>query len=238
MLVWQGKSRFDGTTIAAWLQPGGNANRKIGSATAQLWIEPIGAAAFCPESVCGSCPQRAGGCYVFPPSAFGVRAAIVRAAGETVPAERWTAAVSGRLLRLGAHGDPAALPAAIVRKLAAASRAVVGYTHAWRRDDVQWLRAFAMASTEDLAGTAQAQAMGWRTYRVRPAGTTPADRPDAHPAVRSVVTREIECPAMSHGRTCDQCRLCFGAHPTAPSITIAAHGGAVSRLVTRNTVKL
>lgn len=103
----------------------------------------------------------------------------------------------------GARGDPAALPSRIVRMLAAMSAGVVGYTHAWRRPDCAWLRDFAMASVESLEGAAHAHAAGWRTYRVRPAGTAPGDRPEPHPGVRAPahVKREVECPAMSHGRT-------------------------------------
>lgn len=198
-----------------------SANTKTGP-MAQLWILPAtqhpheAAKNGTDTHVCGICPRRPQTaaqtgetpCYVT--LAHGPGA--VWKARDTYP----TAASRYRYpVRLGAWGDPAALPLDVLQAVIAASNGKwTGYTHAWRtRPDLQ---PYCMASCDTLADHAEARAAGWRTFTVLPAtATAPADT--------------IICPASKEAgqrTTCAQCNLCNGS--TGPndrrkSITIAAH---------------
>jgi len=124
------------------------------------------------------------------------------------------AQLRGRFVRVGAYGDPAAVPFAVWDRALATIRGWVGYTHQWATCDPR-LRDLLMASVEDEAGAMDAQARGWRTFRAR--------RP--HESLR---TNEITCPASAeagHRSTCQQCGLCRGGASQSPkSIAILAHG--------------
>jgi len=119
-------------------------------------------------------------------------------------------------LRLGLYGDAGALPEEVIERLCAVFREenptspILGYTHAWRRRDCQWLARFAMASVETWQGAIDAGKRGWRVFFAGAESERPAGL--------------IECPADSHGRQCADCGLCQGTHRKARSIYIKPHG--------------
>jgi hypothetical protein len=164
------------------------------------------------QAVCGGCPLRPsldGGCYVVtcqgPLSAW--------RATQRQPVATWSEigeALQGRSLRLGAYGDPAALPGHLIAVLSALVHGgCTGYTHGWRtRPD---LKPYCMASTHGEMETLDAQASGWRTCRMMELG--------GH-----MLSQEIQCPNESNGIDCADCLLCRGASLQAKSITIPAHG--------------
>jgi len=126
----------------------------------------------------------------------------------------------GMSIRLGAYGDPAALPLDV---LADITHGVphTGYTHSWRghAELSPWL----MASVDSTIELNDARAQGWRTFRVR--------TPDA-----VLETNEIACPAsVEAGKrtSCDHCGLCDGARPDdlRRSIAIMAHGSGASSFI-------
>ena len=177
-------------------------------------------------SVCGDCPQRpsvGGGCYV---TVFqGPRAAWQASNGRTPDLDgavsflRGKAAASKRraVLRLGAYGDPAALPESVVKALCdAVDGRATGYTHQWRRPDCAWARAYCMASTENMRDTLIAWNRGWRTFRVGAEGMS------------NTPGREITCVNTTRGTDCADCGLCFGSL-RAKSITIVVHGAKSKR---------
>lgn len=117
-------------------------------------------------------------------------------------------------LRLGAYGDPAAIPYEVWARLVERAAGWIGYTHQWRTCDPRF-RTLLMASVESHAGMEMAHARGWRTFRI----VTPTEAHDP--------TRECRCPAsdeMGHRTTCDRCQLCRGQSRPARSVAIAAHG--------------
>ena len=219
MIIYEGPSLLDGQPIVAVLtgheKP--SANDKTGT-MAQLWIMPRDTA---PneslrtgedESVCGDCPlrgvlgkQRA--CYVAvhqaPLSVWkkyqrgGYPAWIPGLAIPTHPK------VEG--VRLGAWGDPAALPFHILVALTEQFEGWTGYTHQWRQLGPQHA-SLLMASVETAEQAAEARAAGWRTY-----GLEEDDE-------------SILCPATSHGITCSDCGLCKGTASGAKSIYNPPHG--------------
>jgi hypothetical protein len=155
------------------------------------------------ESVCGDCIHRRiggwGTCYVNPirgPRV--VYEAYKRGAYRTMQAgdvERF----AGRIVRLGAYGDPAAVPVAVWESILERAASWLGYSHAWRTCD-QSLRRWCMASVETAAQAARAKRRGWKTFRVLGEG-------------EEVGPGEFACPASAEqGKrlTCERCRVCRG----------------------------
>jgi hypothetical protein len=181
-------------------------------------------------SVCGAgddaCPLRpsvAGKgeaqCYVnkgFGPQS--VYRAHSRGAYPTATPADVLDAADGRPIRFGTYGDPAAAPAEVWQALAAPGR--TGYTHQWRNADV--LQSLVMASVGTEAEARQAQADGWRTFRVR----GPQE---------PLMPNEIACPASAEsGRKtqCESCGLCNGktsASDARKNIAIIDHGPTAAR---------
>jgi hypothetical protein len=152
------------------------------------------------ESVCGDCPHRAGSCYVnagrAPNAVFdGLR----RGKYPAFHPERHLRLFQGRLLRLGAYGDPAAVPLEVWDSVTSVAKHWTGYTHQWRNCPVGYSR-YCMASVETPNQAREAWAAGWRTFRVRL-----ADQP--------VESGEVICPASEEAgkhKTCADCRACSG----------------------------
>jgi hypothetical protein len=121
--------------------------------------------------------------------------------------------------RFGAYGDPAAVPIEIWEGIMSERR--TGYSHQWRDAAAQPLRRYFMASVDSPQEAQEAQAMGWRTFRVRT-----ADEP--------LLAREIACPAAPEGgerRTCETCRACVGnPKDRGASVAIIVHGSGAKHL--------
>ena len=179
------------------------------------------------ESICGDCrhrPALGGSCYVdVSKSVTSVYAAWVRGSYPLLAPADAAAAVAGRVVRMGAYGDPAAIPAGIWRRLLRHAAGRAGYTHQWRRAYALGLRGLAMASVDTVPERDVARALGWRTFRVRTAD-------------QALGAREIVCPASDEGgnrRQCITCRACDGAERGAvqASVAIVVHGARASRFI-------
>jgi len=122
--------------------------------------------------------------------------------------------IAGRYLRIGAYGDPVAIPAATWQILLRHVAGSIGYTQRWRTCAPAY-RAFLMASVLSSVDQPEAAAAGWRTYRLR----GPRD---------PLLAGEVVCPASHEaGRrlTCIECLLCAGtASPRQAHPVIMAHG--------------
>ena len=178
-------------------------------------------------SVCGTCKHRPRAidgkrvrtCYVdVSKSVQSVFAAWIRGAYSLMAPRRAARLLAGRRVRLGAYGDPAAIPAAHWRDLLAFADGHTGYSHAWREAFAQGLRDLVMASADTESERDTARALGWRTFRVRTSTET-------------LAPREIVCPASPEGgnrRQCVTCMACDGAArgSAQASIAIVVHGPA------------
>jgi hypothetical protein len=217
-VLWTGASQLDGSPIVAIVTGlvRASENDKTGP-MAQVWIlradqDPVTAAhrTGADSSVCGDCPLRpslaakgAAMCYVRKDTApLGVyrRFRIGKTPG-VAPGVIGEYLVSiNRPVRLGAYGDPAAVPADVWHELLQPGVQWTGYTHQWRNPVARELRSIVMASVETPAGRREAKRAGWRTFRVRG-----KDEP--------LLAGEIACPASSEAgkrTTCAKCRLCNG----------------------------
>ena len=229
-VVWRGRSLFDGAPLVAVVTglSGNSANAKTGAGLAQLWIlredlSPLSAISTgADQSICGTCPHRGDGtgrkrsCYVSVKNApRAVWSAYQRGRYQTMrPVDVATHLASmGMGIRIGAYGDAAAIPVAVISALTSATRHT-GYTHAWReRAD---LSPYLMASCDTPQEQAQASSQGWRTFRVRT-------------SAQALSAREISCPASDEAgkrTTCSSCGLCDGAKlaDARKDIAIIVHG--------------
>jgi hypothetical protein len=185
-------------------------------------------------SICGTCPhrpktvrirdrktgrftsKRVRTCYVdVGKSVQQVFRAFTRGSYPTLEPVDGAQYLAGRMVRLGAYGDPAAIPAHVWLALLAYAKGHTGYTHQWRKPIAQDLAPIVMASADSARDRDVARAKGWRTFTIRR-----ADEP--------LAPREFACPASPEGgnrRQCVDCGACDGATRAGQaSVAIVVHG--------------
>lgn len=168
------------------------------------------------SSICGDCthrPANGGSCYVRVFQApLSTWKAYKRGRYLKITPAQSTALFADRFFRLGTYGDPAAAPFQIWRAATLKTRGHNGYTHQWRAFSA--FKTLCMASADSVDEAAQAQAMGWRTFRVK----------KSHEAINN----EVTCPASKEAgakTSCVDCRACGGTSAKArASIVINDHG--------------
>lgn len=240
IVFYDGPSTLDGSPVIGVITLESR-NEKTGPML-QTWIlprdiSPVDAVQSGQDAaVCGSCsfrpsvavPAGRPRCYVNTAHApLTVWQAFHRGAYKWMPGDGIPLAgiaslfaKDGRATRLGAYGDPLAIPLAYWGWVPVQRRTTpdhTGYTHQWRtvvREDLAGWQALVMASTETVRDTLAAQRAGWRTFRV---STDPSDR----------LPQEVVCPASREGgyrSTCNDCRLCAGTSSgTGRSVVILDH---------------
>ena len=225
LIIYDGPSLFNNDSIVA-IATGfeKSKNRKTGNML-QVWIlvkaeSPIDAIeAGTSVAVCGDCKHhRFNSCYV---AVHQAPLAVWRA----WKAGRYPMANSSHLplfvghkIRLGAYGDPAAVPVSIWRSICSVAAGHTAYTHAWRNPAAAEHQRYCMASCDTSAEVAEARAAGWKPFYVRGiAEPLPAD--------------SFECPASElagHRLNCDRCMACSGGEhrPGQATPSIEIHGTA------------
>jgi hypothetical protein len=196
----------------------GTSNPKTGNMV-QLWIlSPIERWAISraqdKSATCGNCPLKQA-CYVSPMGPESVRRGV---RGKRANLKRGIASLAGQYLRLGAAGEPTALPIAEVKAMAQSNLGWTGYTHQWAHVSDQWA-SLLMASVETLEQRLAAKANGWRTFRVTKTGEA-----------SELQSGEIWCPSLK-GVTCADCGLCCGTSRKAKDIAIPVHGARAKNLL-------
>lgn len=233
-IIWEGASAIDGAqirVIATGLKTSSH-NAKTGDLI-QTWIlradmTPQAAVdSGADESICGGCPHRGDvvngknvnrSCYV---TIFQAPLTIHKTAESgkypRVTLEEARALFAGRNVRLGAYGDPAAVPFDVWAAVLADSARGTGYTHQWQKCDTRFAL-YCMASADSVQEAESARALGYRTFRV---GTA---------AERIVKGVEFLCPASKEAgvkTNCAACLACGGlSSPNRASVFIPAHGAA------------
>ena len=224
VVLWQGPSEIDGSWIVLIATGLGkaSANSKTGDLV-QTWIlraditpqEAIKTGA--DISVCGDCPHRGTTCYVKAWQApRSIWECFMRGRYATPDLDAGADILRGRKVRLGAYGDPAAVPYWVWVILLAGVLEGTGYTHQWQNCDPRF-SAWLMASADSALQGEHARALGYRTFRV---GSF------ADSLIRKV---EFLCPASAEaGRklNCAACLACGGTSLSAnkASVFIPAHG--------------
>jgi hypothetical protein len=226
-VLWEGESLLNGDPIVAIATgfQSRSTNKKTGDMV-QTWI-------LCQNSpptqaikdgadvaICGSCwhrgdplEQRSRSCYVEvgrAPTAVWNAWKRGRYAIDSDPG-----VFAGRLIRLGAYGDPAAVPADVWSKVCESATGWTGYTHQWRTAAPALAR-LCMASCDSEAERAEARLKGYRSFRV-----TKSLSPTR-------LDGEVFCPASEiagNKLTCNTCLSCNGtATQRRGDIVIPVHG--------------
>jgi hypothetical protein len=216
MIIWRGQSKANGQPIAVHLTNVSGVQRatknpKIGD-MAQAWILPASqdphtsTRTGLDKAVCFSCSHRPevaqatgeASCYV---TTHRAPLQIYKAAkgSRTVHVETLRENLQKIPLRIGAYGDPAAVPMRVWNTLLAYVPGHTSYTQQWQSQP--YLKRLAMASTTTPAETREAWHKGWRTFRTKAVS-------------EPVLQGEIVCPASKesgHLTTCSECLLCNGA---------------------------
>ena len=217
--IYQGPSELDGKQIVV-IANFTSSNVKIGNML-QFWImrcdiNPILATKLGEDkSICGDCKHRDfGSCYVnLAHGPVHIFDAYHRRRYEYYTPEKLSF-FKDKFLRLGAYGDPAAVPIEIWDNVCSVSKGYTGYTHQWKNCNTE-LKKYCMASVDSERELEVAQNMGWRTFRTR--------TPD------SVITsNEFACPVSREAgkkTTCDERGACMGINTNlTKSPTIIVHG--------------
>jgi hypothetical protein len=220
MIIYRGPSMLNGKPIVM-IATGfnGSSNEKTGADLIQTYVlnddlHPVLAArSGAASTICGDCKHQgtyddngrvAGSrtCYVnLGQGVTIVYKAYARGVYEVCAETDLAETFAGRLIRMGTYGDPAAVPSHIWDAMLSRSKGRTGYTHQWRAPHAAWLQAYVMASADSIEEANEAQAAGWRTFRVAPAVDWAKQ------------SGESLCPASAEGgkvTTCDHCLLCSG----------------------------
>ena len=237
-IAYEGPSMLDGAPIVVIVNriDDASGNEKTGALVQSFIIradvEPTAALRTGDdESICGACPHRpllaretgAAPCYVnVGRSVRSVYDAYKRGRYERAPLDVIARRLTGKRLRLGTYGDPAAAPIHVWQAIVAFTIGRAGYTHQWQRpefDHAAWAPLL-MASADTIEEAALANVYGMRAFRV-------SIGVDVQPG-------EISCPASEEaGRrtTCANCLLCGGTSKRAKDIVIADHAAGHKRRV-------
>jgi|TARA_R110000824_G_scaffold392261_1_gene590552 hypothetical protein len=229
-ILYSGPSLLDGAPIVAIGTgfAGASANPKTGDMI-QVWIlrqdiAPHHAIHTGDDaSVCGNCPLRGAivagrnvkrECYV---STFQAPNSVWKKYKRNgYPMLDTYSRFSGRKVRLGAYGDPAAVPKQYLQAAVNASTGITGYTHQYASSPEY--STVAMASADNSKSRAAAKALGFRTFRVMRKNET-------------LEAGEILCPASKEAgvkTNCVKCGLCNGNPSSSrkrpvPDIAIYIH---------------
>lgn len=233
LIVYDGPSQWDGEPIIVIVT--GIKNRSNNPKTGdmlQTWIllrdvHPYeGVISGADASICGDCVHRRDenghrSCYVSMNAPGQIWKSFHAGKYEECEPDEASEIIGSlpkyrRKMRIGAYGDPAMVPINIWRTLIQNCTLTTGYTHQWREMPVEY-REFCMASADSEQDAADAQALGYRTFRCITEDQEPA-------------CGEIVCPASEEAgklTTCDRCGLCSGEMKRSnaiPSVTITVHG--------------
>ncbi len=249
IIVYRGPSMYNAAPIVAILTRSNN--RKTGTSKSnmvQLWIlsdeaNPIESSRRGVDaSICGKCPHMgkpapdkvkgwADGrtCYVnliHGPSA--VYKGLERGIYSEATHDNVKGFLSGNMLRLGAYGDPAALPVALIDLLVSYSRGHTGYSHAhsMKEHDAKVYQN-SMFSADNKRDAIAAHSKGYRTFRVIPVAIWQEKQRG------ELLSNEIICPATPEGgnkSTCVDCGLCNGMQSKAKNIAVVAHGASRNKI--------
>ncbi len=229
VILWEGASLIDGAPIVVIATGLANKSDNVKTgAMVQTWIirsdiAPTTAAHTGDDrSVCGDCPLRGTivngrnvgrKCYVTlfqaPRSVYD---GFTRGIYPHVTIAEARELLAGKRVRLGSYGNPSAAPLPMWRKVTAKAAGRTGYIHNWQSAARGW-RDLVMASV-DASDAGAAQALGYRTFRVRATGD-------------SLAPREISCPASKEAgfkTNCASCLACGGTTARARvNIAILMH---------------
>ena len=187
------------------------------------------------EAICGICTHRrglGGACYVnLGQGPRSVADGVVRgiypdATTDPVAHALMIKLTTGRMIRFGTYGDPAAIPSHLWDQFKSVAQGTTGYTHQWSNGKADGYMHLVMASADNEAARVQAKKQGYRTFRIRL---------DNSPVLKG----EFICPASEEAgkvKTCAECGACSGGVDSRKADpVIIVHGSLASRFTNAQT---
>jgi len=238
VIIYEGPSELDGKPIVAIITGINNKsnNSKTGDMP-QVWIirsdlHPTEALRTGEDvSICGNCPYRpqelgdnalkkhSRKCYVNTMSFNSVYKKYANHGYEKADLDNLAIVLSGYHVRIGAYGDPAAVPIAVWDKVLANCKST-GYTHQWKTCSLDYAK-YCMASCDSPLDVVLSSAKGYRTFFVQ----NIEDYKNTQRVVNGI--KLAVCPAskeMNKVTTCSKCMACSGTRDGLKSnITIMMH---------------
>lgn len=239
-VIYQGPSQLDGAPIVAIVTTRSR-NSKTGAMLQthiiRADVDPITAnREGLDYSICGHCPHR-GRAYIGKTKGLAPgRSCYVnlgqapRTIYRTFKRGRYPVVIGhaaiaalgrGRMVRIGAYGDGAAVPDWIWDSLVSEAKGHTAYSHQRHIRSGTFNARRYMVSADSLESATDAWRSGARTFRI------------VRDPSELVAGREILCPASAEaGRrtTCGKCGLCGGSAVAARSIAIVAHGAGARNI--------
>ena len=213
-IIWRGKSQLDSSAdiavvMSRIVEP--SENIKTGRMI-QIQILNYGKEFkdFNPmsESICGDCQHKNKSCYVLWNKS--IYSSWKRAMQlEELTLNQAVQLCTGRSIRLGTAGDPAAVPAKVWRKLVNVAKNWTAYTHQWHRKEFQEYKEFCMASCDSVPQEELARALGWLPFTVGPVESKMTTT-ELYNGL-NFETETMQCPATRFEKAnCADCGLCSG----------------------------
>ena len=226
LVLYKGISLLDDETPIMLVMSGftkDSANTKTGPLV-QLYILPIHESPkdtyySGSKSVCGNCKYNDNnGCYV----RWSNLGSVWKSAKNqsVIPMTLSREFLEGLRVRVGAAGDPAAIPSSVWSQLLSSCENYTGYTHQWSTPIFQDLSKFFVASVDNARENEKARALGWSTFFV-----TDNEKEAKEQGVRCLASTDKK---DSHGlpMTCSTCMLCNGKSTKQKTITEVLHGAS------------
>ena len=225
-ILYRGPSLIDGAEIVV-IVTYHSENPKTGP-MAQTWIllvavDPVAAIrAGMDRAVCGNCslrhaPHIGGACYVLEHKAplsiwRSFKKGHYPLFDPAIDGDR----IARSKVRLGAYGDPAAVPFEVWAPLVKLARGYTGYTHqAFEKWFDSRFLDICMVSADTDGIARRAREIGARYFRIA--------------SDIELAPDEIECPNRTTGTTCIECMECTGA-ADRPHVVNLVHGSRRARL--------
>ena len=208
IVIYKGISLLDNETPIMVVMSGYNKdskNEKTGPLV-QLYILPIDilpkdAYQSGSKSVCGDCKYNGNnGCYV----RWSHLKSLWNSARKQNPVSMRIAKelIKGLRVRVGAAGDPAAIPFSFWNSLLSGCENHTGYTHQWDKDEFSSLSSLFVASTDSKDETRRANEKGWSTFEVID---------NEEPSASSILCLATDTTKTKNGLPFD-CASCMGCN--------------------------
>jgi hypothetical protein len=199
-----------------------SSNDKTGDMV-QVWIlrsdiDPVAASKIGADiSICGNCLHRhfnKGACYVnLGQAPLAVYKSYKAGKYPAFDPQLHSRYFTGRKIRLGAYGDPAAAPYEIMQSLTELGSEHTGYTHqiAGKQFDPRFL-SLCMVSADSPKQAKKYQSLGAKTFRIAAEGD-------------KLTNNELQCPNQSTGIQCIDCLLCDGSKRNIVAVVHGSRAG-------------
>ena len=224
VVLYKGISQLDKTTPIMVVLSGytkDSTNTKTGP-LAQLYIlsvdtVPMEAYKTASKAVCGTCKYNGNnGCYV----RWSHLKSLWNSARKqnAIDHKLTRELLKGLRVRVGAAGDPLAVPADFWKDILSSCESYTGYTHQWREPFAKQYKGMFMASVDNERENKEARSKGWNTFFVTD-GEEPPEK-----SVQCLATIPDKTDINGLPMSCASCMLCNGKG--TKTVTAPLHGAS------------